>query len=162
MPEEGIQLWKQYDSSRKMQIMTAHGLTKGITLECGCWGQGAEESPYGWLAFMCWMSVIIDNEASIHGYETGGSGMKRAKLHNIIYADDGTYFAKTREGMQHTANAIDRFCAATGILVKPDKSYVYANHEGPPVTIKTYKGNTNYKLVTDRVVNIKEIQASDF
>ena len=35
MPEEGVQLWKQYDSSRKMHILTAHGLTKGITSECG-------------------------------------------------------------------------------------------------------------------------------
>ena len=145
MPEEGIQLWKQYDSSRKMHILTAHGLTKGITPECGCWGQGAEEAPYGWLAFMCWMSRVIDEEAKVHGYVTWGEGTHRTRLHKIIYADDGTYFAKTREGMQYTATAIDKFCAATGILVKPEKSYVYANHEGQAIKINTYKGNTEYK-----------------
>jgi hypothetical protein len=48
--------------------------------------------------------------------------------------------------MQYTATAIDKFCAATGILVKPEKSYVYANHEGQAIKINTYKGNTEYKL----------------
>ena len=162
MPEEGIQLWKQYDSSRKMHILTAHGLTKDITPECGCWGQGAEEAPYGWLAFMCWMSRVIDEEAKVHGYVTGGEGTHRTRLHKIIYADDGTYFAKTREGMQYTATAIDKFCAATGILVKPEKSYVYANHEGQAIKINTYKGNTGYKLVVEKKVYIKEITQQDY
>ena len=52
--------------------------------------------------------------------------------------------AKTREGMQYTATAIDKFCAATGILVKPGKSYVNANHEGQAIKINTCKGNTEY------------------
>jgi hypothetical protein len=101
MPEEGIQLWKQYDSSRKMHVLTAHGLTKHVSPECGCWGQGAEETPYGWLAFMCWMSAVIDDEAK---------------------------------------TALEIFCAATGIVVKPEKSYVYANHDGPPITINPSSG----------------------
>ena len=102
MLEEGIQLWKQYDSSRKMTaagkytcILTAHGLTKHVSPECRCWGQGAEEAPYEWLAFMCCMSVVIDEEARVHGYVTGGEA-QTTKLHKIIYADDGTYFARSK------------------------------------------------------------------
>ena len=111
---------------------------------------------------MCWMSAVIDDEAKTHGYVTGGEGTQKTKLHKIIYADDGTYFARTREGMQYTATALEKFCAATGIVVKPEKSYVYANHDGPPITIKTYKGNTNYKLKTDKAVKVAEIKQDEF
>jgi hypothetical protein len=58
-PKEGLEMWRLYDDERRMQILTAHGLTEPVTPECGCWGQGAEESPLGWLAFMCWMSDYI-------------------------------------------------------------------------------------------------------
>ena len=54
-PEEGLDLWQMYDCDRKMQVLTAYGLTDEFTPECGAWGQGAVESPLGWLAFMCWM-----------------------------------------------------------------------------------------------------------
>jgi lysozyme family protein len=64
--------------------------------------------------------------------------------------------------MQYTATALEIFCAATGIVVKPEKGYVYANHEGPPITIKTYKGNTNYKLKMDKAVQITEIKQDEF
>ena len=47
-------------------------------------------------------------------------------------------------------------------MVKPEKSYVYANHDGPPITIKTYKGNTNYKLKTDKAVKVAEIKQDEF
>ena len=86
-PEEGLELWRMYDNTRNMRVLTAHGLTKGVTPECGCWGQGAEESPYGWLAFMCWMSVHIKNKAGKAGYVTGEKRSKRrTKLHKVIYA----------------------------------------------------------------------------
>ena len=50
---------------------------------------------------MCWMSAVIDDAAKTHGYVTGGEGTQTTKLHKIIYADDGTYFARTKEGMQY-------------------------------------------------------------
>ena len=59
-PEEGLDLWQMYDSDRKMQVLTAYGLTDEFTPECGAWGQRAVESPMGWLAFMCWMSEYVD------------------------------------------------------------------------------------------------------
>ena len=68
------------------------------------------------------MSAVIDDEAKIHGYVTGGEGTQTTKLHKIIYADDGTYFARTKEGMQYTVTALEIFCAATGTVVKPEKS----------------------------------------
>ena len=43
-----------------MQVLTAYGLTEELILECGAWGQGALESPMGWLAFMCWMSENVE------------------------------------------------------------------------------------------------------
>ena len=64
--------------------------------------------------------------------------------------------------MQYTATALEFLCAATGTVVKPEKNYVYANHEGPPITIKTYKGNANYKLKIDKTVCIAEIQQDEF
>ena len=44
-------------------------------------------------------------------------------------------------------NAVGTFATATGIGVKPTKSYVYTNCTGPPITITTYEqNNTNYTL----------------
>ena len=62
-PEEGIDLWMAYDDTREMRVLTAYGLTKGFTPECGAWGQGAVESPPGWLAFMCWMCAFVETKA---------------------------------------------------------------------------------------------------
>ena len=49
-----------YDSNRKMQVLTAYGLTQELIPEYGALGQGAVESPMGWLAFMCWMSEYVE------------------------------------------------------------------------------------------------------
>ena len=37
-PEEGLDLWQMYDCDRKMQVLTAYGLTDEFTPECGAWG----------------------------------------------------------------------------------------------------------------------------
>ena len=39
-PQEGLDLWQGFDSTRLMYIDTAYGLTQPITPECGAWGQG--------------------------------------------------------------------------------------------------------------------------
>ena len=52
-PEEGIELWRQYDNTRRMHVLTAYGYTDPISPECGAWEKGAVEPPIGWLAFMC-------------------------------------------------------------------------------------------------------------
>ena len=123
-PKEGLEMWRLYDDKRRMKILTAHGLTEPVTPECGCWGQGAEESPLGWLAFMCWMSDYIKETKNIDPYSYTVNEEKEIHAHKVIYADDGTYVSQTKEGMQKIANAIADFSTATGIIVKPEKSYV--------------------------------------
>ena len=73
---------------------------------------------------------IYINENSTEPY-TIKTQNKTAKLTKYIYADDGTYFQSSRKGAQRLMNAIDTFCAAVGIIVKPTKSYVYSNMTGP-------------------------------
>ena len=63
-PEEGIDMWMCFDSTRNMRVLTAFGLTEGFTPECGAWGQGAVEAPIGWLGFMRWMSAYVETKAS--------------------------------------------------------------------------------------------------
>ena len=82
---------------------------------------------------MCWMSEHIDEAIKQKGYKTGEPHRKGTQIHKIIFADDGTYFTKSREDMQIIADAIAEFCAATGIVVKPEKNYVYSNTEGEPI-----------------------------
>ena len=84
---------------------------------------------------------------------------KEIHAHKVIYADDGTYVSQTKEGMQKIANAIADFSTATGIIVKPEKSYVYSNIENVEIKIDTYKGNGKYKLGQPRtttLVNVTE------
>ena len=141
-PEEGLDLWQMHDCDRKMQVLTAYGLTDEFTPECGAWGQGAVESPMGWLAFMCWMSEYVDKMSpSPYTYNN------KRKFNKVIYADDGTYFQSHIAGGQKSLNSVGTFSTATGVGVKPTKSYVYTNCEGPPLTITIYEqNNTNYTL----------------
>ena len=86
-PEEGIDMWMCFDSTRNMRVLTAFGLTDGFTPECGAWGQGAVEAPIGWLAFMSWMSAYVETKAtSPYIY---GRGKHKLSLNKVIYADDG-------------------------------------------------------------------------
>lgn len=40
--------------------------------------------------------------------------------------------------------------------MKPEKSYVNANHEGPPIKMKVSKENTNSKPRVDKEVHIQQ------
>ena len=67
------------------------------------------------------------------------------------------------EGGQKAMNAVGTFATATGIGVKPTKSYVYTNCTGPPITITTYeRHNTNYTLKNKKITNVKQIKEGDF
>ena len=69
------------------------------------------------------------------------------KITKVIYADDGTYFQRTRKGGQIVMNSVADFATATGIIVKPTKSYMYSNCPGEPIHIRSYEQtNTEYKL----------------
>ena len=159
-PEEALHAWQMYDDTRKMEVITAYGTTDAVHPECGAWGQGAVESPIGWLALMCWLSAYI-NENSTEPY-TIKTKNKTAKLTKIIYADDGTYFQSSRKGAQKLMNAIDTFCAAVGIIVKPTKSYVYSNTTGTPIVSTTYGSGNNFKLGEPREIKLTELNENDF
>jgi len=160
-PEEGLNLWQMYDSNRNMHILTAHGITEGFTPECGAWGQGAVESPTGWLGFMCWMSAYVEaNSKEPYIYGTEGNELAITK---VIYADDGTYFQRSRRGGQNVMNSVALFATATGIIVKPTKSYMYSNTPGPPISIVTYEqSNTAYKLQQPKHTHLRELGDNDF
>ena len=160
-PEEGIDMWMTFDSTRNMRVLTAFGLTEGFTPQCGAWGQGAVESPLGWLGFMSWMSAYVETKAS-RPY-TYGTGKHQIKLNKVIYADDGTYLASTRRGAQRVLAAVADFATATGIMIKPAKSYTYSNREGPPLKVTTYeKSNTRFKLRNRVVTELDELGENDY
>ena len=159
--EEGIDMWMCFDSTRNMRVLTAFGLTDGFTPECGAWGQGAVEAPIGWLAFMSWMSAYVETKAtSPYIY---GRGKHKLSLNKVIYADDGTYLASSRQGAQRVLNAVAEFATATGIMIKPAKSYTYSNRPGEPLTVTTYeKSNTKYKLRNKVVTVLAELDETHY
>ena len=162
-PEEGIDLWRQYDTTRRMRVLTAYGYTEPISPECGAWGQGAVESPIGWLAFMCWMSAYVEQESKDpYIYKTKH---KELKITKVIYADDGTYFQASRTGAQRVLNAVADFATATGIQIKPQKSYVYSNREGAPLTMNTYthtSGLEYHTLTGKKNTKLAELKDDEF
>ena len=60
LPEEGIKLWCIHDKTRTQKVRTAYGLTKGVHPYCGAFGQGAEESPMGFVSLMSWKCDYIE------------------------------------------------------------------------------------------------------
>ena len=160
-PEEGLEMWQMFDGDRNMRVLTAFGLTKGFTPECGAWGQGAVESPPGWLCFMCWLSAYVEKNTK-EPYVYGQGEHKRA-ITKVIYADDGTYFQRSRKGGQRAMDCVSNFATATGIVVKPTKSYLYANRSGRPITITTHeRSNTNYNLRKPARTALTELGDDDF
>ena len=60
-------------------------------------------------------------------------------------------------------NAVADFATATGIMIKPAKSYTYSNREGPPLTVTTYeKSNTKYKLRNKLVTKLDELEETSY
>ena len=89
---------------------------------------------------MCWMSAYVEHEfTDPYEYTTKNETLKVTK---VIYADDGTYFQSSRKGAQKVLNAVAGFATATGIVVKPPKSYAFSNQEGNPLVICTCTEST--------------------
>ena len=141
-------------------MITAYGITDPITPECGAWGQGAVESPIGWLALMCWLSQYVEMNSS-QPYTITVKGEK-TKFTKTIYADDGTYFQTHRKGIQKIMVAIDEFSAAVGIIVKPTKSYTYSTKEMQPITSITWEGKEKYQLGKETITKLTQLQETDF
>ena len=161
-PEEGLDMWQHYDGTRNMRILTAYGLTRGIKPQCGAWGQGAEESPMGWLTFMSWMSEYIGKNTT-DAYEYKINETDSVKLSKIIYADDATYFAKSIAGLQSIVTAVANFAMATGVIVKPTKSYWYSNMPGTDtINIQTCGEDGKYGLNNTCTSIMKRIKEDDY
>ena len=110
---------------------------------------------------MSWMSAYVESKAS--SPYTNGRGKYKLKLNKVIYADDGTYLSSTRKGAQKVLNAVADFATATGIMIKPAKSYTYSNREGPPLTVTTYEqSNTKYKLRNKLVTKLDELEETSY
>ena len=79
---------------------------------------------------MCWMSQYVDEQSSDpYEYETGKQGEEKLKVTKVIYADDGTYMQKSREGGQKVMNSVAAFATATGNC-KTDKELCVFNRTG--------------------------------
>ena len=163
-PKEGLDMWQMYDDNRDMHVLTAYGLTDPVHPECGAWGQGAEESPYGWLCLMCWLSAYVD-EKSPSPYKYTVSDNVTIKINKTIYADDGNYMSRSRTGGQTQADGISAFCASTGIIAKPEKSYEYSNDpeaETKKIHFTVYGGDGSYGLRELEPVMIKQLNENDY
>ena len=109
---------------------------------------------------MCWMSEYVE-KMSKDSYIYGKNDFQ-LKITKVIYADDGTYFQKSREGGQNIMNAVATFATATGIVVKPSKSYMYSTDKGHPITIPTYDQSQNKILGKQTKTKLKELGEKDF
>ena len=103
---------------------------------------------------------VEQNSKAPYEYDTKKATKKFTK---VIYADDGTYFQQTREGAQKIVNAISNFATTTGIIIKPEKSYIYSNQKGNPIMITTYDGkDENNKLKNKQKQAMKELGDKDY
>ena len=161
MPQEGLDLWQMYDDNREMIIETAYGITDPISPECGAWGQGAEESPMGWLMLMSWLSAHV-NTCTTKPYKYAVDHNQTLAVRKTIYADDGNYFSAGRDSSKSQADGISHFCTSTGIIVKPTKSYAYSNESGEPIMITTYEGDGNYNLGNPCQTPLKELGEKEY
>ena len=113
IPEEGIALWCVHDKTRKQKVKTACGLTDGIHPYCGAFGQGAEESPMGFVSLMSWKCDYIEEKVQIkdpYMYESGGG---KTALTKTLFCDDSSYSSSTLRGAREIAYAVGIFAAAT-------------------------------------------------
>ena len=106
---------------------------------------------------MCWMCTYVESKVT-KPYKYG-EGQHKLTINKVIYADDGTYLSHTRSGAQTVLTAVADFSTATGIMIKPPKSYTYSNRPGKPLHITTYeKSNTNFKLRGKKVTELVELK----
>ena len=112
---------------------------------------------------MCWMSAYVNTKSTKpYTYTTKTQSIDITK---VIYADDGTYFQQTRTAAQNVLKAVATFSTATGIIVKPQKSYAYSTCDPTqPLVIDTYTGySKNTGELTGKVrTEIKELKDTDF
>ena len=126
MPEEGIQLWCAHDQTRMQKVRTAYGLTEGVHPRCGAFGQGAEESPMGFVSLMSWKcDYIFADKTNIDPYQLQGRD-KNVDLSKTIFCDDSSYTTSTLKAAQYILDRIGFFAAASGMELNIKKTF-YVN-----------------------------------
>ena len=146
MNRRGRRLWQYFDTRRRMRVLTAYGLTDVCRVECGAWGQGAEESPYGWLALMSWMCKYIEHKVTT-AYEYLVSPTERVLVKKVLFADDGSYFQPSFEGGQQITHAVCVFSGASGTIVQPKKSFGRGINCSGGVWVTRYGGDGEEKMI---------------
>eukprot|EP00935_MAST-01C_sp_MAST-1C-sp1_P001249 g1249.t1 len=120
MPEEGIQLWSSFDQIKLTRSITAYGHSDTVNPIAGSFGQGAEESPLGFVAFMSWMSDYLDTLKLEH-YELQHAGNEG--LSQSFFVDDSTFAQASTNGMQMLLDGVCTFCHATCMEINFEKSF---------------------------------------
>ena len=110
MPEKGIRMWCKHDKGRTQQVRTAYGLSEGIHPQAGAFGQGAVESPMGFVSLMSWKCDYIEQKCPDKDPYVYDSGTReKLKVTKSIYCEDATYFSKSLKGAQAIAEAVGIF-----------------------------------------------------
>lgn len=121
---------RKHDQTRQQHVSTAYGLANGIHPRCGAFGQGAEESPMGFVSLMCWKCGYIYNDvekahpykytagpSSYRSEEAGGVGdraHRALELTKTLFCDDSSYTTCTVAGASYVLHRIGIFVAAAG------------------------------------------------
>ena len=123
VPEEGIKLWCIHDKTRKQKVRTAYGLTEGIHPYCGAFGQGAEESPMGFVSLMSWKCDFIEQTVDQKDPYMYNTGTKKVALTKTLFCDDSSYSSSSMRGARALAYAVGIFSAAAGMELNLKKSF---------------------------------------
>jgi len=124
MPERGIDLWCAHDQTRIQHVRTAYGLTKGTHPRCGAFGQGAEESPMGFVSLMSWKcDYIFASDCNVMPYNYTSHGEDMLKLCKTIFCDDSSYTTSSFEGARNILRRIGIFAAASGMELNIKKTF---------------------------------------
>ena len=124
MPEKGIKLWCKHDVLRTQFVRTAYGFSEeGVHPQAGAFGQGAVESPMGFVSLMSWKCDYIELECSEKDpYEYEWSA-QHEKLVKSIFCEDASYYSKSFDGAQALTDAVGMFGAASGMELNVKKSF---------------------------------------
>jgi hypothetical protein len=66
-------------------------------------------------------------------------------ISKVVYADDSTIFQENAQGAQEMADGVSEFAAASGTIVKPEKSHSCQNKCEDDVYVTTWSFHTAEK-----------------
>ena len=166
-------MWCKHDKGRMQQVRTAYGLSEGIHPQAGAFGQGAVESPMGFVSLMSWKCDFIEQKCpdkDPYVYDSGSH--ENLKITKSIYCEDATYFSRSLKGSQALSTAVGIFGAASGMELNVKKSFwvsLYGTHEaGAKLTIpcpeidsehRSMSSEWKFKKIESQI--IKEVKSDE-